>query len=118
LIPYENFALASNWVVTPSNAAAAAKLELQAMQFNPGAATVLRYAVALAYLGKTDEAVHQVRRVYMLTWLDYDKQSWLITQLCHAKVDGLKTFCERLRDENLLVEMPAASEKTSSPASQ
>jgi len=118
LVPYENLALASNWVIAPSNAEAAAKLELQAMQFIPGTHVVLRYAVALAYLGKTDEAVHQVRRVYMLTWLDYDKQSWLITRLCHANVDGLQTFCARLRAENLLVETPIPAAGKSSPASQ
>ena len=104
LLPYEHLAMAIHFNVVPDMASSLAKLELQAMQFYPGSATVQRYALALAYLGKTDEAMVQVRRMHHHYWINYAEQSWLFTQACdkHGE-DKLKTFCTRLKSENLLV---------------
>ena len=55
-----------------------------------------------AYLGKTDDAVVQVRRLHNHYWMDYANQSTIIAQACGQKQDVLKAFCSRLRSENLL----------------
>ncbi|QQK34268.1 Lipid A core - O-antigen ligase and related enzymes [Ralstonia pickettii] len=102
LLPYENLAMAANWTVRPAIAGSLAKLELQAVQFFPASSVVQRYALSLAYLGKTDDAVVQVRRLHNHYWMDYANQSTIIAQACGQKQDVLKAFCSRLRSENLL----------------
>lgn len=103
LLPYENEAMASRWNVGPATAASLVTLERQAVQFYPGPSTVQRYALALAYLGKTEEAVIQVRRLHSHYWTDYADQSWLLKQACGQKSgDALETFCVRLKSEKLL----------------
>ncbi|CAJ0795560.1 hypothetical protein LMG7141_03109 [Ralstonia condita] len=108
LLPYENLAMAIHWFVIPEVAPTLVKLELQAAQFYPGSATVQRYALALAYLGKTDEAVRQLRRMSNNYWEGntYAEQSTLISQACAQRKEVLKAFCARLRAEHLLVEVP------------
>ncbi|MBT2179310.1 MAG: Wzy polymerase domain-containing protein [Pseudomonadota bacterium] len=119
LLPYEHLAMAFHFNVVPDMASSLAKLELQAMQFYPGSATVQRYALALAYLGKTDEAMVHVRRMRNHYWTNYAEQSWLFTQACdkHGE-DKLKTFCTRLRAENLLVPAAKPSVEKAPSASQ
>lgn len=119
LLPYEHLAMAFHFNVVPDMASSLAKLELQAMQFYPGSATVQRYALALAYLGKTDEAMVHVRRMHNHYWTNYAEQSWLFTQACdkHGE-DKLKPFCARLKSENLLVPAAKSSAEKSLPASQ
>lgn len=103
LLPYENEAMASRWNVSPTTAGSIVTLERQAVQFNPGPSTVQRYALALAYLGKTKEAVIQVRRLHSHYWTDYAGQSRLLEQACWQKNgDALETFCVRLKSEKLL----------------
>ena len=95
--------MASRWNVGPATAASLVTLERQAVQFYPGPSTVQRYALALAYLGKTEEAVIQVRRLHSHYWTDYADQSWLLKQACGQKSgDALETFCVRLKSEKLL----------------
>ena len=109
LLPYENLAMAIHWYVIPEVAPTLAKLELQAAQFYPGSATVQRYALALAYLGRTDEAVQQLRRMSNNYWEGntYAEQSTLISQACAQKKEVLRVFCTRLKAEHLLVEVPS-----------
>lgn len=102
LVPYASLAIANNIAVTAETAPVMAMIEHQVVQFYPGSSTVQRWAVALAYQGKTDEAVLQVRRLHNHYWMDYANQSSLLTQVCGRKEDVLKTFCARLRSENLL----------------
>ncbi|NWK43367.1 PglL family O-oligosaccharyltransferase [Ralstonia pickettii] len=109
LLPYENLAKAIHWYVIPEVAPTLVKLEQQAVEFYPGPATVQRYALALAYVGKTDEAVQQLRRMSNNYWVgnDYAIQSTLVTQACAQKQEALKAFCGRLKAERLLVEAPS-----------
>ena len=119
LLPYESLAKASQWKVSPETAESLMPLERRAVQFYPGPNTVQRYALALAYLGKTEEAVVQVRRLRSQYWTDYANQSRLLTQACgqdHEEV--LKTFCARLRSEKLLVTIDRSSDGDSLTASQ
>ncbi|CBJ39092.1 conserved membrane protein of unknown function [Ralstonia solanacearum CMR15] len=102
LVPYASLAIANNVAVTSEIAPVMAMIEHQVVQFYPGAGTVQRWAVALAYQGKTDEAILQVRRLHHQYWMDYANQSAFLTQVCNRKADALKTFCTRLRAENLL----------------
>lgn len=118
LLPYETQAIAINWNVTQAMAGSLAKLELHAVQFYPGSTTVQRYALALAYLGKIDDAVLQVRRLHSQYWSEYAAQSWLLTQECGLDRAVLKAFCSRLQDEKLLVKEDKLPSKTSSPRSQ
>jgi len=117
-LPYETQAIAINWNVTQAMAGSLAKLELHAVQFYPGSTTVQRYALALAYLGKIDDAVLQVRRLHSQYWSEYAAQSWLLTQECGLDRAVLKAFCSRLQDEKLLVKEDKLPSKTSSPRSQ
>ena len=112
LLPYENLAMAIHWYVIPEVAPTLVKLERQAVEFYPGSSTVQRYALALAYVGKTDEAVQQLRRMSNNYWIgkDYTEQSTLITQACAQKQEALKTFCTRLKADRLLVEVPSRGE--------
>jgi O-antigen ligase len=120
LLPYENLAIAIHWDVIPAMASSLAKLEFQAMQFYPGSNTVQRYALALAYLGKTDEAMLYVRRLHDQYWADYAAQSWLLTRACAQQgEDGkLVTFCARLKSDNLLVPAEKPSVDQSRAVSQ
>ncbi|KHK49292.1 polymerase [Ralstonia sp. A12] len=119
LLPYEHLAMAIHWRVTPEMAASLEKLELQAVQFYPGPGTVGPYALALAYLGKTDDAVLQIRRLRDQYWTDYAVQSRPIAQTCKQKKnEALKVFCARLQSENLLVGDDASSGENSPSASQ
>lgn len=103
LLPYENLATASQWSISPATAESLATLELKAVQFYPGPSTIQRYALALAYLGKTEDAVVQVRRLHSHYWTDYANQSWLLTQACRqAHGDALESFCVRLKSDKLL----------------
>ena len=114
--PYEQLAIAVNVRVVPEAAASLAELEFQAAQLYPGWPTVQRYALALAYLGKTDKAVLQMRRLFDEYWIqpDYAPQIWLVKEHCDRKVDALNTFCARLKSEKLLVEGAAAEPKPAS----
>lgn len=103
LIPYATLAIAINSVITQDVAPVMAPLERQATQFYPGPATSQRYALSLALQGKTGEAVTQVRRLHNQYWMDYGAQSSVLTQACLQKSEDLKTFCQRLKSENLLV---------------
>ncbi|MCL6455604.1 MAG: O-antigen ligase C-terminal domain-containing protein [Ralstonia pickettii] len=103
LVPYATLAIAINSGITYEMAAVMAALERQATQFYPGAATSQRYALTLAFQGKTEEAVTQVRRLHNQYWTDYAAQSSLLTQSCLQKADDLKVFCDRLKSEGLLV---------------
>jgi len=102
LIPYATLAAASNANVTPETARTMAVVERNAVQFYPGPNTVQRYALALAYEGKADEALVQVRRLYNHYWTSYADQSALLAQACGRQSEALKTFCVRLRSEGLL----------------
>lgn len=112
LLPYENLAMAIHWYVIPEVAPSLVKLEQQAVEFYPGPSTVQRYALALAYVGKTDEAVQQLRRMSNNYWIgkDYAEQSTLTMQACAQKREALKAFCTRLKTEGLLVELPSQGE--------
>lgn len=102
LVPYANLAIANNAGMTREMAPVMAAIERQAVQFYPGSGTVQRWAIALAFQGKTDEAITQVRRLHNQYWTDYADQSKLLTLVCTKKMEGLETFCARLRAENLL----------------
>ena len=102
--PYGQLAIASNWIVIKPMAHSLAELELQVIQFYPGAAPIQRYALSLAYLGKTDEAVTQVRRLHLQYVEDYPKWSAYLTESCAKNPPDLKVFCDRIRAEGLLVE--------------
>lgn len=104
LAPYGLLAIASNWVVTKPMARSLAALELQVIEFYPAPAAIQRYAVALAYLGKTDDAVLQVRRLHNQYWYEYEKQSAYLDGICDRSLPDLKIFCDRLKVEKLLVE--------------
>lgn len=110
LLPYVEEAMASRRNVGPETAAALVTLERQAVQFYPGPSTVQRYALALAYLGKTEEAVIQVRRLHRHYWTDYVAQSRLVKQACEQRNgDALETFCVRLQSEKLLAKADNSS---------
>ena len=103
LAPYANLTIANNAGMTYELAPVLAAVERQAVQFYPSAGPVQRWAIALAFQGKTDEAVLQVRRLYDLNSEDYAAASPLITHVCKEKMVGSKEFCARLKAENLLV---------------
>lgn len=102
LVPYANLSIANNAGMTREMAPVMAAIEHQAVQFYPGSGTVQRWAIALAFQGKTDEAITQVRRLHNQYWTDYADQSKLLTLVCTKKMEGLETFCARLKAENLL----------------
>ncbi|WP_080727912.1 PglL family O-oligosaccharyltransferase [Ralstonia solanacearum] len=102
LVPYANVSIASRAAMAYETAPIMAMLEHQAVQFYPGSSTVQRWALALAFQGKTDEAVLQVRRLHNQYWMDYAKHSALLTLVCGRKIDVPETFCSRLRSEHLL----------------
>jgi O-antigen ligase len=105
LAPYANLTIANNAGMTYELAPVLAAIERQAVQFYPSAGPVQRWAVALAFQGKTDEAVLQVRRLHDLNSEDYAAASPLITHVCKEKMVGSKEFCARLKAENLLVDV-------------
>lgn len=102
LAPYANLSIANNAAMTSETAPIMAATEHRAVQFYPGSGTVQRWALALAFQGKTDEAVLQVRRLHNEYWMDYANHSALLAQVCNRKLDTLKMFCGHLRSENLL----------------
>jgi len=102
LTPYATLVTAMNASVTEQTARSLVKLERQAVQFYPASSTIQRYALALAFEGKTEEAVIQVRRLHNHYWTDFASQSALLGQACHRNVDVLRTFCLRLKAEALL----------------
>ncbi|MFQ0801039.1 hypothetical protein AN648_15145 [Listeria monocytogenes] len=79
-------------------------LERQAVEFYPDSNPVQRYALALAYLGRTDEAVIQVRRLRNMFEEDYPKLSSLLVDTCKKRDwnDALLRFCSHLASENLV----------------
>jgi len=103
LVPYANLTIANNAGMTYELAPVLAAIEHQAVQFYPSTGPVQRWAVALAFQGKTDEAVLQVRRLHAQNVYDYAAASPLITHVCKEKMTGSKEFCTRLKAENLLV---------------
>lgn len=103
LVPYGNLSIANNAGMTAETAPIMAAVEHQAVQFYPGSGTVQRWAIALAFQGKTDEAITQVRRLHNQYWIDYAGDSKLLTHVCTRKLEGLATFCARLKAENLVV---------------
>ncbi|CAJ0723449.1 hypothetical protein R38712_01997 [Ralstonia pickettii] len=113
LLPYEQLVISINLRVAPDMASSLLKMGLQAAQFYPVGSTVQRYALGLAYQGKTDEAVLQIRRLRDEYWYetDYVPQIGLLIQLCSRKNDTLAAFCTRLKSEKLLVE-PGAETQT------
>ncbi|GCB03948.1 PglL family O-oligosaccharyltransferase [Ralstonia sp. SET104] len=103
LVPYATLVLAMNASINGEMAPVMAALERQAVQFYPGPATVQRYALALAFQGKNEEAVIHIRRLHNHYWGDFAAQTSVLRQACQRNADGLKTFCSRLKSENLLV---------------
>lgn len=103
LVPYGNLTIANNAAINYETAPVMAAVEHQAVQFYPSSGPVQRYAVALAFQGKTDEALVQVRRLHNQYWTEYASQSMLLTNVCSKDSVALKAFCARLRSENLLV---------------
>ncbi len=102
LTPYATLVVAMNASVTEQTAPSLVKLERQAVQFYPASSTIQRYALALAFEGKNEEAVIQVRRLHSHYWTDFAAQSALLSQTCERNVGGLKHFCARLKSEKLL----------------
>ncbi|MGM3410183.1 Wzy polymerase domain-containing protein [Ralstonia holmesii] len=119
LLPFENLAIAIQWNVTQEMASSLEKLEFHAMQFYPGSLTVQRYVLALAYLGRADEAMVYARRMRASYPADYATQTWILKQACEKQGDGrLKTLCTRLKSENLLVSTMKPSAEKAPAASQ
>jgi len=104
LKPYAALAIAMNAPVNRETAPAMAALERRAVQFYPGPADVQRYALALAFEGKNEEAVIQVRRLHSHYWVDFAAQTTVLRQACQRYADHLKTFCSRLKSEGLLAD--------------
>lgn len=119
LLPYEHLAIALNLRISPDMAESLVKMELQAAQFYPGGGTVQRYALGLAYQGKTDEAVTQIRRLHYEYWdrADYAPQIQLLTQICAQEHGVLQAFCARLKSEKLLGDAKAEVEAKSAQSS-
>lgn len=102
LVPYANLSIANNAGMTREMAPVMAAIEHQAVQLYPGSGTVQRWAIALAFQGKTDDAIRQVRRLHNQYWIDYADQSKLLTLVCAKKMEGLEAFCTQLKAEKLL----------------
>ncbi|CAJ0683055.1 hypothetical protein R82526_02060 [Ralstonia mannitolilytica] len=102
LRPYATLAVAMNAPVNREMAPIAMELERTAAQFYPAPATVQRFALALAFEGKNEAAVTQVRRLYNHYWTDFPAQTFTLRQACQRDADALRTFCSRLRSEGLL----------------
>ncbi|MHA6914438.1 PglL family O-oligosaccharyltransferase [Ralstonia pseudosolanacearum] len=103
LTPYGNLSIAVNAAMNAELAPIMAALEHQAVQFYPGSGAIQRWAIALAFQGKTDEAITQVRRLHNHYWMGYADESKLLTLVCTKKMEGLDTFCARLKAEGLLI---------------
>ena len=102
LTPYATLVAAMNASVNEQTAPMLVKLERQAVQFYPASSTIQRYALALAFEGRTEEAVIQVRRLHSHYWTDFAAQSFLLSQTCQSNFGSLKTFCSRLKSEKLI----------------
>ncbi|MCP1172432.1 PglL family O-oligosaccharyltransferase [Ralstonia chuxiongensis] len=102
LAPYATLVVAMNASVNEQTAPLLVKLERQAVQFYPASATIQRYALALAFEGKNEEAVVQIRRLHSHYWTDFSAQSLLLSQTCQRNFSSLKTFCSSLKSEKLL----------------
>lgn len=102
LSPYANLAIAMKLGVSFEMAPVVAAVQRQAVQLYPGPGTVQRYAVALAYQGKIDDAVTQMRRLRHEYWSDYGAQTAFVQSTCAAKLEGLESFCSRLKTDGLL----------------
>ena len=103
LVPYATLVMAMNVPITKEMAPVMVGLERQAVQFYPGPPVIQRYAIALAFQGKNEEAVIQIRRLRDHYWGDFSEQTALVRHACRRDATDLKTFCARLRSENLLV---------------
>lgn len=110
LDPYGTLAIASNWNVSQPMSRALVVMERGAVEFFPASGPIQRYALALAYLNKTEEAVIQVRRLRNLYWEDYPMWSAVLTESCGKRTEALAAFCGRLRSERLLVETSGESD--------
>lgn len=104
LSPYATLAIAMNMAVSQEMAPIVAGIERQAVQLYPGPGTVQRYAVALAFQGKIDDAVTQMRRLRHQYPTDYASQTAFVQSACSGKLDGLKPFCSRLKSEGMLAD--------------
>lgn len=102
LAPYASLAVAMNVPINREDAPLTLELERDAVQFYPAPATVQRYALALAFEGKNEDAVVQVRRLYNHYWTDFPAQSSTLRQACHFHAESLRVFCARLKEEDLL----------------
>lgn len=104
LTPYANLAIAMNIGVSFEMANVIAAIEHQAVEFYPGPGTVQRYALALAFQGKVDDAVTQMRRLRHQYSADYFAQTLVTQSACSGKFEALKPYCVRLKAEGLLPE--------------
>lgn len=104
LTPYANLAIAMNIGVSFEMANVIAAIEHQAVEFYPGPGTVQRYALALAFQGKVDDAVTQMRRLRHQYSADYFTQTFVTQSACSGKFEALKQYCVRLKAEGLLPE--------------
>ncbi|WP_316883748.1 PglL family O-oligosaccharyltransferase [Ralstonia flatus] len=104
LTPYANLAIAMNIGVSFEMANVIAAIEHQAVEFYPGPGTVQRYALALAFQGKVDDAVTQMRRLRHQYSADYFTQTFVTQSACSGKFEALKLYCVRLKAEGLLPE--------------
>jgi O-antigen ligase len=105
LKPYASLAVAMNVPINREDASLTLELERDAVQFYPAPAAVQRYALALAFEGKNEDAVVQVRRLYNHYWTDFPAQSTTLRQACHIHTESLRGFCAQLQAEGLLKKM-------------
>ncbi|MCO5397331.1 PglL family O-oligosaccharyltransferase [Ralstonia soli] len=103
LAPYATLISAMNASVNQETAASLEGGEQRAAQFYPAPATVQRYALALAFQGKNEAAVAQIRRLHHHYWTDFAAQTAVLRQACQRNAVELKTFCSRLKADGLLV---------------
>jgi O-antigen ligase len=103
LMPYATLVMAMNMPISKEMAPVMVGLERQAVQFYPGPPAIQRYALALAFQGKSDEAVVQIRRLRDHFWGDFSGQTGVVRQACQRDLVDLKVFCSRLKSEHLLV---------------
>lgn len=103
LMPYARLVVAMHVPINREDAPLTLELERDAVQFYPGPATVQRYALALAFEGKENDAVVQVRRLRNHYWTDFAAQSSVLRQACQRHAEDLKGFCTQLKSEGLLM---------------
>jgi O-antigen ligase len=102
LRPYATLAVAMNAPIHRETAPIALELERKAAQFYPAPAIVQRLALALAFEGRNEQAVTEVRHLYSHYWTDFAAQTSTLRQACQRDANELKEFCSRLSLEGLL----------------